>query len=1088
MVTDLKIPFKFLDPYKKDDIKFYFGREDDATALYEMVQKNRIVLVYGPSGTGKTSLIQCGLANKFNAADWIPFYIRRKENINHSLIDILRDFFPQDKTPSPDQDELNTIRKRIFTSKSRAGTSRSFFSEIGISFTDEEIKSFEKPGTGEISPEIEAGVSKLVFYLLQIAEKSLRPIYLVFDQLEELLMYGSPEEKSLFIESLKVITTTKRLISCHVIIILREEFFAVFDKFEREIPGITDRRMRVDPLQERDIKDVILKTLTYEPFHIKLEDPAHNIDDIFNALADKKGEVSLPYLQVYLDQLWREDFARDYPNGYEGTDFAPLTFTTREIRDFGQIKDVLQKFLTGRKAKIADKLKVKFPDIAPDFIDRVLKEFVSDYGTKLPILYNFVKEEYIFPEITRKFFHDFPPAPLQYVIKKLEKNKLIRKEPKTLELSHDILAKVIDEQRDARERKRIRIRVLIKDYMKERGSSLSLKEVREWQNEIYNCELNKEELDFYHESRRTRIAEESDEEWKKRAKESDEEWKKRVKARGYRWTLIILGVVVAAGVLLSLAYFKTRRFAYKYYALNFFNSRAAAIPDKMDAMKLGYYIYNKTSGVDEETKEQVEDFMIRLAADTSIQNSLSIHSLTLLSDKLFVPGITLDISGDGRFFCVEYDSLKNGTAAGKYRVYRTGTQDTIAQFNSVYYAYFINHSDKLLLAVATDSLSRKLGYPNSIVMLDCNKAPSDKGKTVFTSVGSVLNISDINTSRYSDFDSYDIRATHSGNLMVPYIDLNDRSSSHKVVFLGKDGRRLNAPIETYYSISNSRDNTLFMVGASGKTDGVTLKLFDEKGQKVGPSYPHVQWADFTPDNAILYLSNGTLYLANAPYTPGAFAVRYATPIDPRRFKYAYSVADGTIALVETHDKGVILYNFTDTALNRVYPEELVGVRHAENAMITLPHVHTGPGAGWDTVIHKRSFLRRGDNIMSSAGFSTNIVKTLFNVKRGWVAVETEPDPRIGNSFVYVLDSTLRKTGSFGITPNDSYVFSNDGNYFLLIRDRQLNVFDLRKPMRDLSNFGNILDWMKGITNDSVTEALRNKYDIHFPSLNLFQTH
>ena len=44
---------------------------------------------YGASGTGKTSLIQCGLASKFQNHKWTPLYIRRSANLNDSLEKVL---------------------------------------------------------------------------------------------------------------------------------------------------------------------------------------------------------------------------------------------------------------------------------------------------------------------------------------------------------------------------------------------------------------------------------------------------------------------------------------------------------------------------------------------------------------------------------------------------------------------------------------------------------------------------------------------------------------------------------------------------------------------------------------------------------------------------------------------------------------------------------------------------------------------------------------------------------------------------------------------------------------------------------------
>src|SRR5690606_30506406 len=77
--------------YTQSDRDFFFGREEEIASLYEMVFQTDILLIYGASGTGKTSLIQCGLANKFQPYDWLALTIRRGTDINQSLHHSLQD-------------------------------------------------------------------------------------------------------------------------------------------------------------------------------------------------------------------------------------------------------------------------------------------------------------------------------------------------------------------------------------------------------------------------------------------------------------------------------------------------------------------------------------------------------------------------------------------------------------------------------------------------------------------------------------------------------------------------------------------------------------------------------------------------------------------------------------------------------------------------------------------------------------------------------------------------------------------------------------------------------------------------------------
>ena len=73
----MNAPFKFLDSYQKDELDVFFGRDKDTERLYDALSGVKHLLVYGPSGAGKTSLIECGLRNQFSDADWLAITVRR---------------------------------------------------------------------------------------------------------------------------------------------------------------------------------------------------------------------------------------------------------------------------------------------------------------------------------------------------------------------------------------------------------------------------------------------------------------------------------------------------------------------------------------------------------------------------------------------------------------------------------------------------------------------------------------------------------------------------------------------------------------------------------------------------------------------------------------------------------------------------------------------------------------------------------------------------------------------------------------------------------------------------------------------------
>jgi hypothetical protein len=59
-------PFKLLDYYDVQDAPIFYARRDETDSLLKLVTSNRLVIVTGPSGAGKTSLLKAGLIAHIN--------------------------------------------------------------------------------------------------------------------------------------------------------------------------------------------------------------------------------------------------------------------------------------------------------------------------------------------------------------------------------------------------------------------------------------------------------------------------------------------------------------------------------------------------------------------------------------------------------------------------------------------------------------------------------------------------------------------------------------------------------------------------------------------------------------------------------------------------------------------------------------------------------------------------------------------------------------------------------------------------------------------------------------------------------------
>lgn len=386
----MKSPFKFLDAYTRQDKALFFGRSQETDTLHEMASKNRLILIYGASGTGKTSLVQCGLASRFDATDWYPLFIRRQSNLNQSL-------------------------QQAF--------------QLALDTTT----LYENP--------IQA--------IEEIYMEYLRPVYLIFDQLEELLILGSSEEQGIFANAIAQIVEAQ--LPCRILFIIREEYLAHLYAFEKIIPRLFTRRLRVEPLGRNEVKEVIVNSCQH--FNIRFEDAQHNPEQIIDNLSAGKSGIALPYLQVYLDRLYQQDFLNTYGRERKGNELPPLEFSTQEIAAFGAIENVLDRFLDEQQQQIQLLLKTRFNSIPEQSVAQILDAFVSEEGTKRPIPFD-TKGDQI--RVDRSYFSGvsgLSDEAVSLCLQSMENRRLLRDNDGVFELAHDSLAALIDQRRSDEQRR-----------------------------------------------------------------------------------------------------------------------------------------------------------------------------------------------------------------------------------------------------------------------------------------------------------------------------------------------------------------------------------------------------------------------------------------------------------------------------------------------------------------------------------------------------------------------------------------------------------------------------------------------------------
>ncbi len=69
-------PWPGLRAFTENDRDFFFGRERESAELLGIVKRASVVVLYGQSGLGKTSLLQAGLFPALKRLDFVPFRLR----------------------------------------------------------------------------------------------------------------------------------------------------------------------------------------------------------------------------------------------------------------------------------------------------------------------------------------------------------------------------------------------------------------------------------------------------------------------------------------------------------------------------------------------------------------------------------------------------------------------------------------------------------------------------------------------------------------------------------------------------------------------------------------------------------------------------------------------------------------------------------------------------------------------------------------------------------------------------------------------------------------------------------------------------
>jgi Novel STAND NTPase 1/FHA domain len=297
-----------------------YGRDHETRRLLDLLIAERIVLVYSPSGAGKSSLIRAALTPKL-------------EEESFTVLPVAR---------------VNTLPGAGVTRLNR--------------YTFSLLLSFEEAGEEEKQlPEEDLARLDVADYLGRRwgqAEPALYPV-LIVDQFEEILTSDPTDlvtKKEFFVQVGKALENR----NWRALFAMREEYLAGLDPYLQFIPTRFSTRFRLELLKAEDARKAIQKPA--ENAGVRFTDPAARklVDDLrrvhIQALTGKPEEQLGPYiepvqLQVVCQRLWNaipagsSEIGEDAIEDLGDVDSALAAYYGERVKAAAAITGVPERFI-----------------------------------------------------------------------------------------------------------------------------------------------------------------------------------------------------------------------------------------------------------------------------------------------------------------------------------------------------------------------------------------------------------------------------------------------------------------------------------------------------------------------------------------------------------------------------------------------------------------------------------------------------------------------------------------------------------------------------------------------------------------------
>ncbi len=291
-------PYRGLEPFHEDDTPLFFGRDKFADDLLQKVLDHPLIAVVGPSGSGKSSVVQAGLLPRLRREGWPnktweAVIFTPREHPFHSLAKELLPLYETAKSKTEQMIEARTLAEAL------------------------------AEGTIPLGDPINATLK---------AAQTVNRLLLVVDQFEELFTLSEERYRQPFVESLiAAATRTDSLVT--VVLTLRADFYGQAIGLSRELSDcIQQGLVNLGPMTRDELRQAIEEPaqrvgLSFEPGLV-----ARLLDDVVG----RPG--NLPLLEFALKELWqRRQGAKITNEQYDATGTLEGAISQRADAQFERV-------------------------------------------------------------------------------------------------------------------------------------------------------------------------------------------------------------------------------------------------------------------------------------------------------------------------------------------------------------------------------------------------------------------------------------------------------------------------------------------------------------------------------------------------------------------------------------------------------------------------------------------------------------------------------------------------------------------------------------------------------------------------------